>query len=51
MNSWTVKLEQDGEDLILPLSDEILETVGWKTGDEIEFIRDGDSIILQKKTE
>ena len=34
-NRWTIDLIQDGEDLILPLNDEILEQTGWKTGDEL----------------
>jgi hypothetical protein len=33
--SWTVTLEQDGEDLILPLSDEMLAGTGWKIGDDL----------------
>lgn len=32
---WVVTLEQDGEDLILPLSDEMLEGTGWKIGDDL----------------
>jgi hypothetical protein len=39
---WTVHLEQDGEDLILPLPQEMLDNVGWKTGDNIEWIDRGD---------
>ena len=34
-NRWTIQLIEDGEDLILPLSEEILATTGWKTGDEL----------------
>jgi hypothetical protein len=34
-NSWTVTLEQDGEDLILPLTDEMLEGTGWQIGDDL----------------
>jgi hypothetical protein len=32
---WIVELQQDGEDLILPLNEEILASTGWKTGDEL----------------
>jgi len=32
---WVIDLEQDGEDLILPLNEEILKNTGWKTGDEL----------------
>jgi hypothetical protein len=37
MNKWTITLEEDPEtkELILPFTDEILETVGWKAGDTI----------------
>ena len=39
-SGWTITLEEDPEtkDLILPLSDEILKSVGWKEGDTIEWI-------------
>jgi len=37
MKKWTITLEEDLEtkELILPFTDEILETVGWKAGDTI----------------
>ena len=37
MNKWTITVEEDPEtkELILPFTDEILETVGWKAGDII----------------
>jgi hypothetical protein len=40
MNSWTIKLEEDPEtgDLIMPFTDEILESAGWKEGDTLEWI-------------
>lgn len=39
--SWTITLEEadDGSgDLVLPLTDEIMESAGWKTGDTLEWI-------------
>jgi hypothetical protein len=38
--SWTITLEDDPEtgDLIMPLTDEILESAGWKEGDTLEWI-------------
>lgn len=38
--SWTVTLEEDPEtgDLILPFTNEMLEEVGWKEGDELEWV-------------
>ena len=37
MNKWTITLEEDPDtkELVLPFTDEILETVGWKSGDTI----------------
>jgi hypothetical protein len=52
-NRWIVTLEEDPEtgDLILPLSDEILEGVDWKEGDTIEWIdnKDGSWTMLKKE--
>lgn len=38
--SWTITLEDDPEtgDLIMPLTDDILESAGWKEGDTLEWI-------------
>jgi len=48
---WTVKLEEDGEDLVLPFSDEMLEVLGWNVGDSIEFIdnNDGTFTLINKE--
>jgi len=37
MNKWTLTIAEDPEtkELVLPFTDEILETVGWKAGDVI----------------
>lgn len=49
-NRWIIELESDGEDLILPLSDEILEATGWKTGDELLWEQKAsDAWTLRKK--
>ena len=42
LKSWTVYLEQDGEDLILPFPQEMLDEVGWKPGDNLEWVDRGD---------
>jgi hypothetical protein len=34
-NRWIVELQEDGDDLILPLTEEILAATGWKTGDTL----------------
>ena len=36
--SWTVTLEKDGEDLILPFPADMLEYLGWKDGTTIYWI-------------
>jgi len=39
---WTITLEaaEDGSgDLVLPLTDEIMESAGWKTGDTLEWMQ------------
>ena len=48
-----VTLEEDAEgNLILPLSDELLNEVGWKTGDTINWTDSGDgSWTMTKKLE
>lgn len=37
MKSWTVTIEQDGEDLILPFTPDMLAQVGWDFGDVLEW--------------
>lgn len=46
MNSqtWTVQLEEDFDtgDLVLPLNSDMLQAVGWKDGDTIEWVNNHD---------
>ena len=52
MKSWVVTLEEDPEtgELVLPLSDEILEGSGIQVGDTVEWIDNKDgSWTLRKK--
>lgn len=43
MNStYTVKVEQEGEDLILPLPPALLEELGWEIGHKIQWIDNKD---------
>jgi len=35
---WEIKIEEDGGDLVLPFPADLLEAVGWKEGDELEWI-------------
>jgi len=47
-----VALEQDENgDLILPLSDELCAEAGWKIGDTIEWIDNGDGSWIMRKKE
>lgn len=46
---WTAYLEQDGDNLILPIPDEVLNSLNWKEGDILVWdIKDDGSIILKK---
>lgn len=54
MNKWTIIVEEDKEtgELLLPFSDELLEQVGWKIGDTIEWIDNKDGTwTMRKKNE
>ena len=44
-----VNLEQDGDDLILPFSEEMLDELGWKGGDVLEWIQNDDNSLTLKK--
>jgi hypothetical protein len=53
-NHWTITLEEDIEtkELILPFTDEILNTVGWKAGDTIVWKNNNDGTwTLTKKVD
>jgi bifunctional DNA-binding transcriptional regulator/antitoxin component of YhaV-PrlF toxin-antitoxin module len=44
-----VTLEQDGDDLVLPIPDEVLEDLSWVEGDTLEWIDNGDGTLTLKK--
>lgn len=48
---WSVTVEHDGEDLILPLPDDMLKEVGWNVGDVLEWHdnNDGTWSIMKKQ--
>ena len=53
---WTITVEEadDGSgDLVLPLTDEIMESAGWKIGDTLEWIdnKNGTWSIKKKENE
>jgi hypothetical protein len=52
--NWVLTLEEadDGSgDLILPLTDEIMESAGWKVGDTLEWIDNKNGSWILKKVE
>jgi|LakMenEpi03Aug12_release.lakeMendotaPanAssembly.Ray.scaffolds.fasta_scaffold5113693_1 hypothetical protein len=51
MQSWTITLEEDPDtgDLVLPFTDEILQELGWKEGDVVEWIDNKDGTWSLKK--
>jgi hypothetical protein len=51
--SWEVIIEEDPEtgDAILPLPQEMLDEVGWKSGDNLNWIDRGDGSWAIRKVE
>ena len=49
--TYTVTLEGDEEECILPLSDEILDHLDWQDGDMLEWIVNDDNTITLKKVQ
>ena len=47
--SYTVTLEEDGDECILPLPDAILDELDWQEGDILEWIVNDDNTITIKK--
>jgi len=41
-NTWTITVIEDGEDLILPFPDELIESQGWREGDTLKWIDNND---------
>jgi antitoxin component of MazEF toxin-antitoxin module len=51
MMSWTAYVQQDGDDLVLPLPDEAMGQLGWKVGDVLVWnVQEDGTVILTKKT-
>jgi hypothetical protein len=54
MNTWTLTIEEDPDtkELVLPFTQEILNTVGWKEGDVIVWKKnDNGTWTLKKKVD
>jgi len=49
LETMITTVEQDGDDLILPFPDEVLDKLGWVEGDTLEWIDNGDSTLTLKK--
>jgi len=47
--TYTVTLEGDENECILPLDDEILDHLNWQDGDMLEWIINDDNTITLKK--
>ena len=50
VTSYTVTLEEENDDLVLPIPEDILKKLGWEEDDELEWDinEDNNSIILRK---
>jgi antitoxin component of MazEF toxin-antitoxin module len=50
MMTWTAYVQQDGNDIILPLPDELLAELKWKEGDVLVWeVSENGSVTLTKK--
>lgn len=50
MKVWTAYVRQDGDNLIVPLPDDLLESMDWKIGDVLIWdVREDGSVVLTKK--
>ena len=47
--SYTIELIEDGDDLILPLPERLLEEAGWKEGDMLDWADTGNGTWTLKK--
>lgn len=46
-NTWTAYLQQDGDNLVLPLPDEVIEELGWKIGDTLVWDIDEETGVIK----
>ncbi len=51
MNKWTAYVEQEGDDLILPFPQDLLDQMGWKEGDVLiwDINKETGQVTLRKK--
>ncbi len=48
--TYTVLVEHDGDDLVIPIPPEIIASLDLHIGDELEWWREAKSVVLRKKT-
>lgn len=48
---WTVQVEQEGEDLMLPFPEDLLETMGWQAGDTLRWNVDAEGAVTISKVD
>ena len=48
-NNYIISLIEDGDDLILPLPERLLEEAGWKEGDMLDWADNGNGTWTLKK--
>jgi hypothetical protein len=46
---YQVKVQEDGDDLVIEFPEEIVTEQGWVTGDTLEWIIHDDYVVLRKK--
>jgi antitoxin component of MazEF toxin-antitoxin module len=52
MKTYTVELVEDGEEVALPLPQELLDELKWNEGDTLIWsVKDNNSFILAKKND
>ena len=44
----TITVEEDGDDIILPIPDDILLELGWNEGDILEWTLENDAAVLRR---
>ena len=52
MKTYTVELVEDGEEVVLPLPQELLDELKWNEGDTLIWsVKDNNSVTLAKKND
>ena len=49
--SYTVTLEEEDDDIMMPIPEDLLDYLGWEDGDLLEWILEDDHIKLVKVEE